>query len=209
MRQPSDRGTGGSPVALHFKPLLQAGTSLVVALMTFTCASVLASDQDTPENSRTLYNDGTQKLRNGKLREAEATLQTAVARNDGAVQTVALYNLAHVRFQQGVETLKDAPNGAATKQRGDNASAAADGALQIADEALAGYDLDAIVSAYMHGRGVRKEMKKARAAVICAASSKGILGRTGADHDAGCACNETGVERSLDHRVHRRQLPRR
>lgn len=124
---------------------------------------------------RDVYNQGTQKFRQGKLREAEMSLQAAVASNDEAVQPVALYNLAHVRFQQGVEALKDSPDGKATETRGRRASTAGDAAIAKADEALAGYDLEAIIEAYMHGRGVRRQLKAATEAVKRALEAYGAV----------------------------------
>ena len=169
------RRAGKQPARLPFAIRFRIDAFLALALAVGTAASAFAAEADLADSARLLYNDGTQKLRDGKWREAEATLQTAVARSEGAVQTAALYNLAHVRFQQGVDVLKDAPDRAAARKRGDSASAAADGALRIADEALAGYDLDAIVAAYMHGRGVRKEIKKAREAVKEALETHGAV----------------------------------
>lgn len=154
---------------------LRAVAALAAAWAVLTGASASALGRETPARARGLYNEGTLQLHAGKLREAEATLQTAVARGEGAVQTAALYNLAHVRFRQGVEVLKDAPNPAAARQRGDRANAALDNALRLADEALAGYDFDAIVAAYMHGRGVRKDAKKAREAVKEALETHGAV----------------------------------
>jgi len=124
---------------------------------------------------RDVYNQGIQKFRQGKLREAEMSLQAAVASNDEAVQSVALYNLAHVRFQQGVEALKDSPDGKATETRGRRASTAGDAAIAKADEALAGYDLEAIIEAYMHGRGVRRQLKAATEAVKRALEAYGAV----------------------------------
>ena len=59
------------------------------------------------------YNDGTAKLRDGKLRDAESALQIAVASQREEVQPPALYNLGQVRFKQGMEVLKDSANPAA------------------------------------------------------------------------------------------------
>jgi len=140
-------------------------------------ATVVTATDETEESrsARGLYNEGTQKLQNGKLREAELVLQTAVAKNEDAIQPVALYNLAHVRFQQGAAVLKESPDGPATQKRGNNANLTTEAALHAADEALAGYDLDAIIAAYMNGRGVRKELKEAMKAVKKALESHGAV----------------------------------
>ncbi len=148
---------------------------MAMALLVGVSASAALWDEDDSQSSRALYNEGTQKLREGKLRDAELALQTAVARNRETVQPVALYNLGQVRFQQGAEVLKDAPDGTAANAHGAMADAAADSALQAADEALAGYDLNAIVAAYMHGRGARKQLKTAMEAVKQALESYGAV----------------------------------
>jgi hypothetical protein len=118
-----------------------------------------------PTTPRDFYNAGTRELREGKLREAELSLQTAVASQEDKVQRLALYNLGHVRFQQGVEALKKAPDARAAAARSQAACAATDAALQMADEALKGYDIEAIVAAYMNGRGARKQLRAATDAV--------------------------------------------
>lgn len=115
------------------------------------------------ETARGFYNAGTEKLRAGKLDDAETLLESSVTKQDGRVQTAALFNLGHVRFAQGNEELKKAPAGA-TKQ---SVAAAADGAgaIQKAIDALASNDVQQMVDAYIAGRGARKEMSAATKAV--------------------------------------------
>ncbi len=124
-----------------------------------------APEPAAPSTPREFYNAGTQKLREGKLREAEAFLESALASQSERLQPPALFNLGDVRFRQGVEELKKgpaaAPAGAAARQ----ASQLTDEAIRDADAALAGNDLDQLVGSYMHGRGVRKELKAATTAV--------------------------------------------
>jgi hypothetical protein len=110
---------------------------------------------------RDYYNQGTQKLRTGKLREAENSLETAVQNGGEQVQTPALYNLGHVRFRQGLEALKEAEKNALDPARANLASATGKAAIQDADEALAGHDVGALLRAYMHGQGARKQLKAA------------------------------------------------
>ena len=88
-----------------------------------------------------------------------------MASNEEKVQSPALYNLGHVRFKQGAEALKDAPDARAAKARGDATCDLATGAIKAADDALASDDVAAITRAYMQGRGVRKELKAAMEAV--------------------------------------------
>lgn len=118
-----------------------------------------------PETPREFYNAGTRQLRAGKLREAEAFLQSALESQQENLQSPALYNLGHVRFSQGIEILKKSPPAGSTLARGRAATEQADDAIRKLDEALAGNDLEKLVSAYMRGRGARKELKGATEAV--------------------------------------------
>jgi len=118
-----------------------------------------------PDSPREFYNAGTQKLREGKLREAEALLQSALAAQDDRLQPPALYNLGQVRFAAGVEELKKGPSASAGFNRAATAGLAADQAIADADQALNGTDLQKMVAAYLRGRGVRRELKAAAKAV--------------------------------------------
>jgi tetratricopeptide (TPR) repeat protein len=118
-----------------------------------------------PATPREYYNAGTWELNKGKLREAEASLESTVASQQERVQEPALYNLGHVRFAQGVEALKKSPPAGQTVARGRAAERQADEAIRQVDEALAGNDVQKLVAAYMHGRGARKELKSALDAV--------------------------------------------
>jgi hypothetical protein len=118
-----------------------------------------------PVTPRDFYNDGTQKLHEGKLREAETSLQAAVASQNEKVQTAALYNLGEVRFRQGVQELTNTPGGNSSVARSEHAQQSGAGAIHAADDALAGDDLRAIVAAYQRGRGAQKELKGATEAV--------------------------------------------
>jgi tetratricopeptide (TPR) repeat protein len=122
-----------------------------------------AADQPAPVTPREFYNAGTRLLRDGKLREAEASLESALDGQDERFQPPALYNLGHVRFAQGRVELKKSPSTAASQ-----VSAAArrgTDAIQAADQALESNDLDKMVAAYVRGRGVRKELRAATGAV--------------------------------------------
>jgi hypothetical protein len=124
---------------------------------------------------RDWYNEGTEKFRLGKLHDAESSLQNAVATQDERVQGAALYNLGHVRFREGLADLKAASDGRGAHASGRRAGDNTDAAIRTADEALAGTDLQAIVDAYLHGRGVRKELKAATEAVKRAIESNGAV----------------------------------
>src|SRR5260221_3545319 len=106
------------------------------------------SEPAAPSNPREFFNIGTQKLRLGKLREAEAFLESALASQTERLQAPGLYNLGHVRFGQGIEELKKGPGGRPTAARAHNASQAADEATRAADEALAANELDKMVASY-------------------------------------------------------------
>ncbi len=118
-----------------------------------------------PSSPREFFNAGTEKLHEHKLREAEAFLESALSSQVERLQPPALYNLGHVRFEQGVDELKKGPSAGAASARGRNASALADRALQTVNDALAGDDVHKMVDAYFEGHGARKELKAAIAAV--------------------------------------------
>lgn len=127
----------------------------------------------TPTSPREFFNAGTTQLKGGKLKEAEALLESALAGQKPALQPVALYNLGHVRFTQGIEELKKGPPGKQTAERAKKAGAEVKGALQEANEALAGNEVPKMVEAYMRGRGARKEAKAATKAVQRALEAHG------------------------------------
>jgi len=127
------------------------------------------------ETPRQFYNEGTQKFRESKLREAEAALHTAVSSQNEKVQIVALYNLGHVRYEEGERELKEGKDGKATAAAANQACEDGAGALQSADLALAQWDVQRIVAAYMQGRGARKELKAASEAVKRALESHGAV----------------------------------
>jgi tetratricopeptide (TPR) repeat protein len=118
-----------------------------------------------PTTPREFFNAGTRNLRQGKLREAETLLETALASQVQTIQPPALFNLGHVRFAQGMEELKKGPPAGPTAARGRAAAQMAGDAIRNADEALAGNQVDKLVAAYMRGRGARRELKAATQAV--------------------------------------------
>ena len=118
-----------------------------------------------PATPREFYNAGTARLKDGKLREAEALLESALGGQAEQVQPPTLYNLGHVRFGQGVEELKKGPGAAASSRQGQKAAQAGDQAIRAVDAALADNDLQRMVDSYLLGRGARTELKAATAAV--------------------------------------------
>ena len=144
--------------------------ALLLGLLAPLCALAAATSTDGPEppapsTPREFYNAGTQKLLQGKLREAEAFLESALASQVEALQPPTLFNLGDVRFRQGVEELKKGPSAGAAAAAARSAGHAADQAIEQADTALAGDDVMQLVDSYLQGRGARKELKAATAAV--------------------------------------------
>ena len=127
-----------------------------------------------PTTAREFFNAGTQQLRAGKLREAEAFLESTVGSQMERLQVPALYNLGHVRFAQGIEALKKGPAAGPTAARARDAAQQGDEAIRKADEALNGNVVQQMVAAYMHGRGARKELKAATEAVRRALAVHGV-----------------------------------
>ena len=138
-----------------------------------TKTSVPASETASPETPREYFNAGTQQLQRGKLREAESFLERALASQSSRLQPIALYNLGHVRFGQGIDELKKGPAAKPTVARARTAAQQTDEAIRMADDALAGNDVQKMVAAYMRGRGARKEFKAATQAVQRALQTHG------------------------------------
>ena len=126
-----------------------------------------------PETPREFYDAGTRQLGAGRLREAEASLETALASQNQRLQPPALYNLGLVRFEQGAEEWKKGPAAEPTTARGQRATQQGDEALRQAEGALESNDVLRMVAAYMRGRGARKELKGAIEAVQRALKAHG------------------------------------
>jgi hypothetical protein len=151
-----------------------AAVFLSLGLTTARSASPPPDSQTSlPGTPREFYNAGTRELRQGKLREAEASLQSALVSQNERLQPPALYNLGHVRFGLGLEELKKGPSARTASSRGQAAAQGAGDAIRDADDALAGDDVQKMVASYMRGRGSRKELKAAIQAVRNALKSQG------------------------------------
>jgi hypothetical protein len=111
------------------------------------------------------------KAREEKLNQAEFFLKTAVQHED--LQRPALYNLGQVHFVQGQELLKKGPAASSAASRARSAALQGTDALRAADEALTGDQLQALVAAYMEGRGARKELKAATELMVQALQAHG------------------------------------
>jgi Ca-activated chloride channel family protein len=133
---------------------------LLIPSILYSSSPLSAATNDPPEphTPREFYNAGTQQLNNTNLNQAESLFQTAVTSNDPRVQPVALFNLGHARFRQGIEALKEIASGQ-VQQHAQTALSTINGALISGSNALASNDIDAITAAYRRGRGARKELK--------------------------------------------------
>ena len=155
-------------------PRLMGVLLLMVFVSLGNLAAAPAQPEKEPASPRDFYNDGTRKLKEGKLHEAETSLQTAVASQDEKVQPAALYNLGEVRFRQGVTELTNILGGGHAQSQHAEESGA--DAIRGADKALAGEDLQALVEAYQHGRGAQHELKAATKSVQQALETyRGVL----------------------------------
>ena len=149
-----------------------AAMAIALGLVAFPAAAttpdatnVFSTPVPPPSTARGMYNAGTQKVTAGKLAEAESLLQGALGKQDELIQPLALYNLGHVRFELGREELKKSAAAKPLRDRGERANDGGTAAIQSAEAALAANNVQQMVSAYMRGRGARKEMRAAYAAV--------------------------------------------
>jgi len=147
--------------------LLNWGVLLLIASSaSATTAPVSGPEHEpTPTTPREFFNQGTKQLSAGRLREAESFFESVLASQKEPLQIPALYNLGHVRFDQGIEELKKGPAAEKTAARARAATDQASGAIRSIDDALASEEVGKMVAAYQHGRGVRKELKAATEAV--------------------------------------------
>lgn len=131
------------------------------------------TNEPAPATPREFYNLGTAKLKQGDLSKAEQTLTDVLSAQADRLQPPALYNLGHVRFQQGVKELEKGPKGGAAADQGRLASQRAAQAIQGADQALADTDVKKLVDSYLRGRGARRELRSAMKAVKRAMDAAG------------------------------------
>ncbi len=152
-------------------------TALVsgLALLLEASAYCASDDSDQELSPRQLYNFGTSNLNSGKLGEAESYLQSAVTSQDDRVQPAALYNLGLTRFHQGAKEKTNAPPHGAVDAQSNYASRNGASAIHAIDDALAGNDTDAMVAAYLRGRGARRDLKGAIQAVQRAMDTYGVV----------------------------------
>lgn len=155
----------------RFELRLRAAGLVVAAGIGLAATPALNPEPASPQTPREFFNAGTRDLLAGKLRDAEASLETALASQNSRLQPPGLYNLGHVRFRLGLEELKKGPSAGAAAARGRAAAQTAEDASHGAGEALAGDDVQNLVASYLRGRGARRELKAATKAVRAALES--------------------------------------
>jgi hypothetical protein len=139
------------------QPGIRHAAGLALALL--TAGTAAAQEMKSP---RELYNQGVQQLAKNQLREAEGSLRMAVQGNQASVQPVALYNLGHVRFAQGQETLKGEGNRQMLLDSGTAASALAEEVIRRIGPVTESEDVNTLVGAYMDARAARKRIRLSR-----------------------------------------------
>ena len=156
------------PVAICLAAVTAAALWPVSTVLAATAsnATVAVREPVPPSTPREFFNAGTRELTAGKFREAEAFLEAALASQNERLQTPALYNLGHVRFEQGKQELKKGPSKEASADLSQNAEEQGAAAIRAADEALESNDVQKMIAAYLNGRGKRREIKAAREAVL-------------------------------------------
>lgn len=140
------------------------------------CALALASAraaENPPASAADFFNAGTRLLAAKKYADAETMFRSALDTQDERVQSPAEFNLGHTRFADGAEILKKGPDAQKVSARGHAALAAGDSAVHAAESALAENNLEKIVSAYLDGRGVQRELRAAEKAVQSAMETYG------------------------------------
>ena len=119
-----------------------------------------------PKSPREFFNSGTKALAEKKYADAEKWFKEVLLAQNEKVRPAALFNLGHVRFEDGKETLKKEQAGAAAAmERSKVISDVTDKVLQEGNEALAGNNIRRMVNAYKAGNGVLKELRQAHEAV--------------------------------------------
>ena len=159
---------------MNIKQLLCASAWLLLEAGAVPALHAASNPQPAlPNSPREFFNAGTRELRDGKLREAEASLECALASQDSQLQPPALYNLGHVRFGLGLDELKKGPAAGPTRNRGTAAMHGVDEAVRDAEAAIASDDVQKMLASYLRGRGARRELKAATEAVRRALQSQG------------------------------------
>jgi hypothetical protein len=146
-----------TPVRARARP-----TACLVAFILFFAASGSgAFGQGAGESMRETFNAGSERLRDGKLREAEALLESVLGTQKEHWRVPALYNLGHTRFNQGMYELKKSESAGPAAARGRALALAAEEALTEGRDALKSEEIQGLVRSYIRGRGTRRELRSA------------------------------------------------
>lgn len=113
------------------------------------------------QSNREAFNEAVARLHEGKLHEAETLLDGILETQDDAWRVPALYNLGHARFGQGMEELKKAMEPGPSAARGRAKALSAEEMITDGQAALRAHDMERLVSSYMRGRGIRRELRAA------------------------------------------------
>ena len=155
-----------------------SATALLIPLLLLPGQSAQAAQETnlpTPVTARDFYNAGTRLFAKKNFADAEKMFQSALAAQDERVQPIALFNLGHTRYNEGVELLKKGPDAQNVSAQGNAALAAGGHAISAAESALAANTLDKIIAAYLEGRGARHELRDAEKAVQSALENYGRI----------------------------------
>jgi tetratricopeptide (TPR) repeat protein len=114
---------------------------------------------------RETFNSASASLQEGKLREAEALLENVLDAQKEGWRVPALYNLGHARFTLGMDELKKSESAGPAAARGRATALRSEEAITDGRDALKNEEVERLVSAYVRGRGVRREMRSAIRAV--------------------------------------------
>lgn len=136
---------------------------------------VLASGDALAMVARQKFNEGVAGLVSGELQSAEDALRTALKTNQSSIQPVALYNLGHVRFEQGRELLKPHKDvfGSALGQPSDGFRALTDQTKELLDDGKQAAesakavlknssDIQEFIAAYQRAQAARRNLRPAR-----------------------------------------------
>ena len=136
------------------------------------CFNLLADAEETnsitPVTARDFFNAGTKLLATKKFADAEKMFSSSLAAQDETLQARTEFNLGHTRFADGAEILKQGPDAQKVSAQGEAALAAGENALRHGETSQAENQLDKMVSAYLAGRGARRELRAAEKIVKAA-----------------------------------------
>jgi hypothetical protein len=126
-----------------------------------------------PITARDFYNAGTHLLAATNFAAAERMFLASLAAQDEQVQPLAVYNLGHTRFADGLALYQKGPAAQKVSNRGRAALAAGQNAIREAASSLADQQMEKMVAAYQAGRSARRELRAAEKAVKAAMETYG------------------------------------